>query len=308
MSTVTVKQKAPVFGAILLIIYALHTGFTSISNLFNIIVNAISAFSTPDYVGEARITLLFNAIRMAIAEILSNPLGLVPLVCIMIAVLSIAKKKGVLLLIASALMTVFSLSRLVGTISSILINYLQTFNGPANIISTSGFFSLNSLILAPVMALACSVSTVLVWFFFTLLIPACADGKLGFLRKVKKLIGALFTISVILMLICTLGSAARVITIDNILYPIWLSNILGAHMHLNMTYYITSSISAVVSVIATILFAIGLFSIASWMKKPTITVEAVEESSNDTADVALEENTESAEAVAEESAEAEVAE
>ena len=289
MSTVTVKQKAPVFGAILLIIYALHTGFTSISNLFNIIVNAISAFSTPDYVGEARITLLFNAIRMAIAEILSNPLGLVPLVCIVIAILALVRKKGIFLFIASALMTVFSVSGVLGTVSSILLNYLQTFRNlldHGSITDLLNIWGFDGLILAPIMALAASLSVVIMWFLFTLLVPACADGKLGFLRKVKKLIGALFTISLILMLICTLGSALRGIA-HNIFYPIWLQNLYGERLHLNTTGYITSTITIIIDVVFTLLFAIGMSSIASWMKNSTVTVTAPEESVNDTAEAEI---------------------
>ena len=290
MSTVTVKQKAPVFGAILLIIYALHTGFTSISNLFNIIVNAISAFSTPDYVGEARITLLFNAIRMAIAEILSNPLGLVPLVCIVIAILALVKKKGIFLLIASALMTVFSVSGVLGTVSSILLNYLQTFRNLSNhgsITDLLNFWGFDSLILAPIMAFAASLSVVIMWFLFTLLVPACADGKLGFLRKIKKLIGALFTISIILMFVCMLGCAVRAITIDCILYPIWLQNQYGEYVHLNTTGYITSIITIIIDIVFTLLFAIGMSSIASWMKNSTVAVTAPEESANDTAEAEI---------------------
>ena len=173
------------------------------------------------------------------------------------------------------------LGGILGNISSILLYYVQTFSNlidHGSITDLLDFWALDKIILAPVMSIAASVSVALVWLFFTLLVPACADGKLGFLRKVKKLIGALFTISVILMLICTLGSAARAITIDNILYPIWLTLRFGEGLHLNVAAYIMNVLSIGVSAVVTILFAIGLSSIGAWMKAPAVIEVKAEES------------------------------
>jgi hypothetical protein len=227
-----------------------------------------------------------------------------PLLCILIAILAIIKKKGIPMLIASAFMTIFTVSGLFGTIGSVIMSYASQFtqivsNGTGSISFSSFFEILNVLdnyILAPLISLTCAISLVIMWFMFVLLVLACADGKLGFLRKIKKVVGVLFTVSAIFVLVCFIGNFARYIAMDlvgyyamyTIVYGVPLSRLINLPTIIGIVITLVNSLS-------TPLIAFGLLSIGAWMKNSTVAVTAPEESANDTAEAASEESAATAE-------------
>ena len=205
METQIVKQKSPVFGSVLLIIGAVITALSSIWTVISSILTISSVLTLPDEMADYSMTLIISSISTIASDLAHNLLGLMPLLCVLIAIFAIIKKKGIPMLIASAFMTIFTVSGLFGTIGSVIMRYANQFtqivsNGPGTVSFSSLFEILNVLddyILAPLTSLACAISLIIMWFMFVLLVLACADGKLGFLRKIKKVVGILFTVSAV---------------------------------------------------------------------------------------------------------------
>ena len=147
----------------------------------------------PDDMAGSAMNLIINSISTIASDLAHNLLGLMPILCIVIAIFAIMKKKGLPMLIASAVMTIFTVSGLFGTIGSVVISYanlLTNLVSGTSFVAFGGIFDiiivLNDYIIAPLSSLACSLALVFMWLLFTLLVLACADGKLGFLKKFKK--------------------------------------------------------------------------------------------------------------------------
>ena len=225
MSDIAAKKKAPVLGAILLFIYALLDGFlliqlsppNEIFGIFENTVNAIKALAISDFM------VFFDLVRSIVNSVYISALGIIPLICIVIAVLTLIKKRGLPLFTAAAIITLFKIVGLFVLVILILFGYVQTILDitAAGFESINGIFNLldlfDSLLLGPVTNIAWLVSVTLMWLFFTLMVSAYADGKLGFLNKIKKLITVLFTISAILVIVCSVTWAARCIIFDILL-------------------------------------------------------------------------------------------
>ena len=236
MEIQTVKQKSPVSGSVLLIIGAVITALLSVIDELWAISNLLTALSLPD---NYAMPIIINSISIIASDLARNLLGLMPILCIVIAILAIMKKKGLPMLIASALMAVFTISGLFGTIGAIIMGYagkvtqLVSYDGS---LKFTGIFDLlimlNDYIIAPLTSLACAISLVIMWFMFIVMVLACADGKLGFLRKIKKVVSVLFTVSAILVLACFAGSLVRYIVMDLIVYYAMLTTVYGVSLPL----------------------------------------------------------------------------
>lgn len=316
MENQIVIQRSPKRGAVLLIIGTVIAALSSVIFATSAVLNLISALTMPDDMAGSAMNLIINSISTIASDLAHNLLGLMPILCIVIAIFAIMKKKGLPMLIASAVMTIFTVSGLFGTIGSVVISYanlLTNLVSGTSFVAFGGIFDiiivLNDYIIAPLSSLACSLALVFMWLLFTLLVLACADGKLGFLKKFKKVISAFFTLSVLLVIVCFIGNLTRYIAIDVVTRALMLMLVYHSPVSsfLNVVSIFNIAIS-ILSALSTPIVAFGVLSIGAWMKNPTVTVTAPEESVNDTAEDAAEESAETVPEESNEAAEAEISE
>lgn len=336
MSDIAAKKKAPVLGAILLFIYALLYGFLLMFTvpsavIFENTVNAIKALAISDFM------VFFDLVFWIVYDVNIGALGIISLICIVIAVLTLIKKRGIPLFTAAAIITLLNIIRLFASVISILFGYIQTILDitAAGFESINGIFNLldlfDGLLLEPVTRIACAVSVTLMWLFFALMVSAYADGKLGFLNKIKKLITVLFTISAILVIVCSVTWAARFIIFDMLLVE--LSGVLqhgffdplGILMLIPLGILMLLHPSVLSEAVSTTLLVISISLIGAWVKSPAVIKVTAAESSPEDAETlgeavevsakeAVEVNPEEADAgasdatVGEEKADADVAE
>lgn len=259
MGTQIVKQKSPSFGATMLIVGATLLMITSILSV-----------SYAVYTGSTVYIL---------SEFFDNPLGLGSILSIVIAIFAMMKKKNLPVLIASGVMTIFAINDFFFTAIMNIVaigSQIRLFaNGASNVLDL--FVGLNNYILAPLSVIILALTLALIWLTFTLLILACADGKLGFLKKGKGVIGVLFTVAAILVIACFTGNFARYI-IGLMAYYADIIFVYGVSIEHFFTFgmllsIVSDIINSFFSVLSYVFISIGLLSIGAWMKNPTVALQ-----------------------------------